>query len=142
MQNVKGKRQKIYCILHFVCCIVPFLLAACGGAGTTAEQQTVDGLTFTLERPQQIALLEDYAYVVTLTNASGQPIDGATVFMEQDMPAMPMGSNQPLGEPLGQGKYRIAGVFTMEGDWVLKIHARVNGAEHIATFEQKVTTQQ
>jgi hypothetical protein len=116
-------------------------LAACGGSGTSAEKQTVDGLTFTLERPQLVALLENYTYVVTLTDASGHPIDGATVFMEQDMPAMPMGSNQPLGEPLGQGKYRITGVFTMEGDWLLKIHARVAGAEHVATFEQKIAPQ-
>ena len=118
------------------------MLAACGGAsGTSVEQKTVDGLTIALERPQKIALLEDCEYTVTLTDASGQPVDGATVFLEQDMPAMPMKSNQPLGEPVGAGKYRIKNAFTMEGDWVLKIHATAGGKEYVATFEQKVAPQ-
>lgn len=116
-------------------------LAACGGAGNDTTQQTVDGVTFALERPAQIALLEDYAYVVTLTDSSGAPINGATVFLEQDMPAMPMGSNQPLAEPLGDGKYRITGVFTMEGAWIVKIHAMIGGKEYVATFDQQVTLQ-
>jgi hypothetical protein len=122
-------------------CLVLLVLAACGGASAAVEKQTVDGLTFALERPQTLALLENYTFEVTLTDAAGQPVEGATVFMEQDMPAMPMGANQPLGEPLGQGKYRLTGVFTMEGDWLLKIHARVAGQEHVATFEQVVTPQ-
>jgi hypothetical protein len=127
--------------LHASCLVLALglaLLAACGGPGTTTQQQTVDDLTIALERQEEIALLEDYAFTVTLTDAAGQPVDGATVYMEQDMPAMPMGANQPLGEPLGGGKYRIAGVFTMEGDWVLKIHAVVGGKDHVATFEQHV----
>lgn len=115
------------------------VLVGCGGrSGYIAAQQPADGLTITLEQPRALALLQDYELFVTLADAAGKPIDGATVFMEQDMPAMPMKSNQPLGEPLGGGQYRIRGVFTMEGDWILKIHATVAGKEHVATFGQKV----
>ena len=117
------------------------LLAACGGGrpGYIAEQQTVNGITIKLEHPQQLALLQNYELFVTLSGADGKPIDGATVFMEQDMPAMPMNSNQPLGEPLGNGQYRITGVFSMEGAWRLAIHASVAGQEFVATFDQTVT---
>lgn len=116
------------------------LLAACGGrSGYTAEQQTVDGLTVKLEHPQQVKLLDNYELFVTLTGADGKPIDGATVYMEQDMPAMPMASNQPLGEPQGSGQYRLAGVFNMEGNWKLVIHASVAGKEYAATFNQNVS---
>jgi YtkA-like len=122
--------------------LLMLMFAACGGrAGYTAEQQTVDGITIKLEHPQQLALLQNYELFVTLTGADGKPIDGATVFMEQDMPAMPMNSNQPLGEPLGSGQYRITGVFSMEGDWRLVIHANVAGQEYAATFDQTVTPQ-
>ncbi len=120
------------------------LLAACGGGGRSgyiAEQQTVDGVTFKLERPDQLKLLQDYQLYLTLTDASGKPIDGATVFMEQDMAAMPMKSNQPLGEPLGNGQYRIAVVFTMEGEWQLVVHAKIGGKESVATFKQTVSPQ-
>jgi nitrogen fixation protein FixH len=141
MQNPKSKMQKRLYILYFTFCICILLLAACGGAGTSVEKQTVDGITFALEQPRQVALLDNYEYTVTLTDAAGKPIDGAQVSLEQDMPAMPMNSNRPLGEPLGDGRYRITGVFTMEGDWIVKIHARVAGKEYVATFDQQVAPQ-
>jgi hypothetical protein len=120
------------------------ILVGCGGgrAGYTAEQQTVNGTTIKLEHPQQLALLQNYELFVTLIGADGKPIDGATVFLEQDMPTMPMNSNQPLGEPLGNGQYRITGVFSMEGNWRLAIHASVAGQAYVATFDQIVTPQQ
>lgn len=123
--------------------LLALLLAACGGgrAGYTSAQQVAGGVSFTLERPERITPLQDYEFVVTLADAAGKPIDGATVFLEQDMPGMPMGSNQPLGEPLGNGQYRIRGVFTMDGKWVVKIHASIGGDEHVATFEQTVLLQ-
>ena len=122
------------------------LVAGCGNgssrAGYTSQQQTIDGMTLTLERPQQIAILQDIEYVVTLADASGKRVDGATVYLEQDMPTMKMGSNQPLGEPLGNGQYRLKSVFTMDGAWVVVIHARVAGKDYAATFDQQVTPAQ
>jgi hypothetical protein len=120
-------------------------LAACGNgarAGYTSQQQTIDGMTITLERPQQIAILQDFEAIVTLADASGKRIDSATVYLEQDMPTMKMSSNQPLGEPLGNGQYRLKSVFTMDGAWVVVIHASVAGKEYAATFEQQVAPQQ
>jgi hypothetical protein len=123
--------------------LLGLLLASCGGerSGYTAEQQTIDGVTIKLEQPQQLALLQNYELFVTLTDASGQPIDGATVFMEQDMAAMPMTANQPLGDPLGKGQYKISGVFSMDGTWKLVIHATIAGKDHAATFQQVVAPQ-
>lgn len=116
------------------------LLVACGGdrPGYSSASQAADGVTIMLERPANITPLQDYEFFVTLTDGSGKPLDGATVFLEQDMPGMPMGSNQPLGEALGNGQYRIRGVFTMDGKWVVKVHAMVGGNEHIASFDQEV----
>ena len=128
-----------------MCLLAIFFLAACGGGGgrpgyTSAQQQAGD-FTITLEQPQKIALLENYELFVTVQDMAGKPVDGATVSLEQDMPAMPMNSNQPLGEPIGNGQYRITGVFTMEGDWVLKINVAVAGKQATATFEQPVAPQ-
>src|SRR3954467_7775741 len=68
--------------------------SAGGRAGYTSQQQTIDGMTILLERPQQIAILQDIEAFVTLTDASGKRVDGATVYLEQDMPTMKMSSNQ------------------------------------------------
>lgn len=123
------------------CLFATLALAACAGSSssTTTDTQVVDGLTFALERPSSITPLQDYELTLTLSDAAGKPLDGATVFLEQDMPGMPMGSTQPLGEPLGSGKYRIKGVFTMDGKWILKMHATVAGQDHVASFEQVVS---
>jgi YtkA-like len=116
-------------------------LAGCGGgrAGYTSQQQTIDGITITLERPQQIAILQDIEMFVTLADASGKRIDGATVYLEQDMPSMKMASNQPLGEPLSSGQYRLKSVFTMDGAWVVVVHAGIAGKDYAASFDQVVT---
>ena len=126
--------------------ICALILCACGSdsgrAGYTSQQQTIDGTTITLERPQQIAILQDVELIVTLADASGKRVDGATVYLEQDMPTMKMSSNQPLGEPLGNGQYRLKSVFTMEGAWLVVIHARVAGKEYAASFNLQVTPAQ
>ena len=118
-------------------------LAGCGGGtpGYTTQQQTVDGLSITLERPQQAELLKDYELFVTLKDASGKPLDGATVFLDITMPAMPMGANQPIADGLGGGRYRIKSAFTMEGDWKVDVHATVAGKQYAATFDQPVIPQ-
>lgn len=119
------------------------LLVACGGAsGTSVARQTIDGVTIALERPASIAVLQDYDVVVGLSDAAGAPIEGALVFLEQDMPAMPMSSNQPLGEPIGNGRYRIKAVFTMDGRWVVKVHATIAGKDYVAAFDQDVALPQ
>jgi len=120
-------------------------LCACGSgtrAGYTSQQQTVDGVTITLERPQQVVILQDIEAFVTLADASGKRIDGATVYLEQDMPSMKMSSNQPLGEPLGNGQYRLKSVFTMDGAWTVVVHAGVAGKNYAASFEQPVVPAQ
>jgi hypothetical protein len=142
------KLRAIHSLQSVICSAEALLLlitalAACGSgrAGYTSQQQTIDGITITLERPQQIAILQDFEYLVTLADGSGKPVDGATVYLEQDMPAMKMGSNQPLGEPLGNGQYRLKSLFTMDGAWVVTIHASIAGKEYAATFDQTVTPQ-
>src|SRR5215212_1467972 len=78
------------------------VLAGCGGrSGYTAQQQRVDGLVITLEQPQQVEILKTYELFVTLTDAQGRPVDGAIVFVDLAMPAMPMGAYQPLADALG-----------------------------------------
>lgn len=128
-------------LVYLVLCAVwlPGLAACDGGArpGYTTRQQTVEGLTITLEQPQEVEILKDYEIFVTLTDAAGHPVDGASVFLDLTMPAMPMGANQPLAEPLGQGRYRVKGVFTMEGDWQVSVHANVAGKEYVARFDQR-----
>ena len=134
-------------VLRYAAALLALLLAlaACAGGSTpgyTTQQQTVDGVSITLERPQQAELLKDYELFVTLKDAGGAAIDGATVFVEMSMPAMPMPPQQPIADSLGGGRYRLKNVFTMEGDWKVDVHATIAGKEHSAPFDQPVTLPQ
>src|SRR5262249_13214988 len=62
----------------------------------------------------------DNALLVTLTDASGKPVEGAQLAFQYDMPAMgAMPEMKGGGEPrsLGGGRYRIAYPLQMNGDW-------------------------
>lgn len=114
-------------------------LAACAGAPQTiAQRQVVDGLTVTLERPAEIVTLRDYELTVTLSDAEGRPVDGASVYLDLVMPGMVMGVNQPIADALGGGKYRVRTAFSMDGDWQTQVHIRADGREYVAGFDHPV----
>jgi nitrogen fixation protein FixH len=114
------------------------LFIGCTRPATITSQQTVNGLSIALERPAQPVVLHDYELTVTLTDAQGRPVDGASVYLDLTMPAHPMGINQPIAEPLGQGRYRVRAVSSMGGDWLVTIVASIAGTEHRAVFELPV----
>ncbi|GAB4191499.1 MAG: FixH family protein [Roseiflexaceae bacterium] len=138
-QTLTLKPQASSLILLAVLCL--FLVGCSQGPATTTQQQMVEGLTFALEQPQDALLLKSYDLVLTLTDAAGSPVEDAQVFLDLTMPAMPMGQNQPIAEPLGGGRYRAQAVYNMEGDWRITVNATVGGKRYSAGFEQSVRTE-
>lgn len=115
-------------------------LAACAAApAPTRQEQTVEGLTIGLEAPETPRLNAAQELVVTLSDAQGSPVDGATVYLDLTMPAMPMGTNAPIAQPLGQGRYSAPNVvMNMTGDWEIAVVAEVDGVERRAVFTRVV----
>jgi nitrogen fixation protein FixH len=115
-------------------------LAACSSAPTTIRQeQTVDGITIVLETSAAPKLNASEELVVTLTDAQGQPIDGADVYLDLTMTTMPMGTNRPEANALGQGRYTVRTAYTMLGEWDITVVAEVMGVEHQALFKHTVS---
>ncbi|HMQ30219.1 MAG TPA: FixH family protein [Chloroflexaceae bacterium] len=112
-------------------------LAACAPADRPPAryEQTVDGLTIGIEATESPRLNASERLLVTLTDAGGRPVDGADVYVDLDMPAMPMGTNRPIAEPQGQGRYLASTAYTMLGEWELTVVAEVDDREHRAVFE-------
>lgn len=114
-------------------------LVACVGPtrseGLLIEEQVVDGVTIGLEAIDSPRVNAAQELFVTLADAAGNPIDDAAVFIDLTMPAMPMGTNTPVAEPLGDGRYRAGNVvMDMAGDWELEVVAEIAGREHRAVF--------
>jgi YtkA-like len=115
-------------------------LSSCGGGDATGsgktriQQQTVDQLTIALEGPERAPLLMEQPITITLTDASGTPVDGAEVWIGVGMPTMQMRPNEPDAAATGNGRYRANVLYTMAGTWSLEVHATLHGQEYVATF--------
>lgn len=121
------------------------LLVSCGGSlqqGYTTQTLETNGFTFTYEHPETADMLKDYDLFITVTDADGKPVDQATVFLDLTMPAMYMPPQQPIAEALGNGRYRVSTLFTMEGEWHVHAHAIINGTTQTVTFNQNVAYQE
>ena len=128
-------------VLLVAWCVALVALTGCGStdaASGNIQTKTVDGLTIALEAPPAPKLLDQATFTITLTDATGKPIDGADVYVEMVMTTMPMGSNKPVANAAGSGKYTAQGTFDMTGDWNLTVHANVQGKDHAALFTSKV----
>ncbi|MCU0490038.1 MAG: FixH family protein [Chloroflexaceae bacterium] len=112
--------------------------AAQAPAGVVRVQQTVEGVTIALDWQEKPRLNQPQTFLITLTDEQGQAISGADVYMDLDMPAMPMGTNQPIATPEGGGTYRVEGIYTMTGEWHVTVVATVETKEHRAMFTTNV----
>ena len=61
------------------------------------------------------------SFVVTLTDASGQPVSDATTSLDLTMPEMRMPANQVTLAASEAGKYQAGGYFTMRGLWRIEV---------------------
>lgn len=79
--------------------------------------------------------------LIQVRDASGQPVEGATVRALTRMPTMDMGEKEQTGSPAGKpGLYRVPATFAMEGSYVITV--RVDGPAGQAETEFRVATGQ
>lgn len=108
-------------------------------AGSTIrQQQTVNGLTVTLEMAAQPVLNQPQQFVITLSDEEGQFVDDADVYLELEMSEHPMGSNKPIATMQGAGVYDVQAVYTMTGPWAITVVAERTGQTYRATFTAEV----
>lgn len=125
--------------LLFATIAIQILLVACGAApGPLREEQLVDGVVIGLEASASPPLNTSQELIVTLADEAGRPIDGADVYLDLTMPAMPMGANRPEAAPEGQGSYRARAAYTMAGEWEIAVIVEADGVERRAVFTRRV----
>jgi hypothetical protein len=117
------------------------LLAACGGASTpasnsnSASSQQANIAVSTNPNPATMGALE---LVFTITDADGNPIEGAKVDVSADhidMTGMTMGG---AATDQGGGKYAINANFSMSGNWRLTVYVRKDGLDYKEDIDFKV----
>ncbi len=110
--------------------LMSVLLAACGSAATSADTISAKPVNIKIETSPNPAMMGDIELALTITDANGNPIEGAKVDISADHTDMSgMGMNGAAAEQ-GGGKYSIKANFVMSGNWKLKVYVRKEGLDY------------
>lgn len=106
------------------------LLAACGSATTPADTTSSSQVNIKVETNPTPAMKGDIELLLTITDANGNPIEGAKVDVGADHTDMAgMGMNGQATEQ-GEGKYSIKANFSDSGTWKLSVYVRKDGLDY------------
>ncbi len=115
------------------------LVTACGNSVTPLrETKVVDGLSITLDTPDRAKMNTAVDFVVLLADAQGNPVNDANVYLDLDMPEMPMGVTRPVALPDGPGRYWTRTAYTMEGWWEITVVVERAETTYRVTFRRDV----
>ena len=112
---------------------VMLLSSACRKASDLGNQVTIQ-----LEGNQQSFRVGQGTMSFTLKDALGKPVTGARVSLEANMSHAGMAPVFAEAAEVGPGSYRGVVEFSMAGDWIVTIHARLaDGHKVERDFEVK-----
>ncbi|MDO9301236.1 MAG: FixH family protein [Anaerolineales bacterium] len=111
------------------------LLAACGGSAPAEETASSKDVNIVVASNPSPAMVGDVELQLTITDANGNPIEGAKVDVGADHPAMAGMGMSGLATEQGGGKYSIKANFSDPGDWKLTIYVRKGELDYKEEFE-------
>jgi nitrogen fixation protein FixH len=122
----------------FLLLMVVLTVAGCGRPGGAAPPATVTrtaGSSATLWiAPNPPIPMQEVTLQLTLRDAQGRPMSGATVQLDLTMPGMQMPTNQPQVMEVGNGVYQARAIFTMAGEWQVRADVTHAGERQEFTF--------
>ncbi|GER78826.1 MAG: FixH family protein [Chloroflexi bacterium] len=111
------------------------LLAACGSAATPAATTPAKLVNIEVETNPNPAMMGDMEVIFTITDASGNPIEGATVDVSVDHTDMTGMGMSGVATEQGSGRYAINANFSMSGNWKLTVYLRKDGLDYKEDIE-------
>lgn len=102
--------------------ILSVLLVACGGSAT--PDSSAKPVNIQVESNPSPAAVGDAELVFTITDASGNPIEGARVDVSADHTDMSGMGMSGAATDQGSGRYSINANFSMTGNWKLTVYVR------------------
>ncbi|MCA9873745.1 MAG: FixH family protein [Anaerolineales bacterium] len=128
-----GQKTAVFLSLFLV------LLSASACSGRQNQPTNDTAVTVTAE-PAATAVGET-TLVVTLTDASGQPVSDATVQVRGDMTHAGMTPVLRTGLPTEPGVYSVPFEWTMAGDWIVTVDFTLaDGRSGTETFNFSIPT--
>ena len=120
--------------------LLALLAAGCSHPATPAPKDAPNShLAVTLDiTPTPATSLDPTRFMVHLRDAAKNPVRGASVKINLDMPAMPMGDNSQTLSETKAGDYGGTGRFTMAGTWRVTVTASAGPEQTIQGFPVQV----
>ncbi|MBI5824657.1 MAG: FixH family protein [Chloroflexi bacterium] len=115
--------------------LLSVLLAACGSAAAPVDATSAKQVNIAVSTNPNPAVVGDVEMIFTITDADGTPIEGATVDVSADHPAMAGMGMSGLATEQGGGKYSIKANFSDSGDWKLAVYVRNGELDYKEEFE-------
>ncbi|HEU0292760.1 MAG TPA: FixH family protein [Anaerolineales bacterium] len=106
------------------------LLAACGSVATPADATSAKPVNIKVESNPNPAMMGDTELVFTLTDADGDPIEGAKVDVSADHTDMTDMGMSGAATDQGGGRYSINANFQHSGNWKLTVYVRKDGLDY------------
>ncbi len=103
----------------FTLVLVALAVAACGQAA--AQIPVLDDLMIELAVEPHPPAVGEATLVITVTDADGAPVEGATVAVHGDMDHAGMEPVDGESDEGAQGVYRVPFTWTMGGGWILDV---------------------
>ena len=114
--------RKLISIRMFV--LLSVVLTACSSAITPAASTFAKQVNITVESNPTPAMMGDMELTLIITDAGGNPIEGATVDVSADHTDMTGMGMSGLATEQGGGKYSIKANFQHTGNWLLTVYVR------------------
>ena len=109
-------------LVGFIMGVLVLGLAACGSQPTSPSSN--GEVTIALETDPNPPTMGDVELIVQVTDAQGNPLEGARVDVGADHTDMTgMGMHGPASEQ-GDGRYAIKANFSMTGNWKITVYVR------------------
>ena len=125
-------------IFFSVMVLISVLLAACGGAAKPADTTSPKPVNIVLSTNPNPAAVGDVEIVFTITDANGNPIEGAKVDVNAEHPAMAGMGMSGLATEQSGGTSSIKANFSDSGDWKLTVYVRKDGLDYKEDIELKI----
>lgn len=119
--------------------VLSVLLAACGSSTTPIAESSGKPVNIQVESNPSPAIVGDAELIFTITDAQGNPIEGARVDVSADHTDMSGMGMSGAATDQGAGKYSINANFSMSGNWKLTVYVRNDsGLDYKEDIEFKV----
>jgi len=122
-------------ILASMLVLLSVLLAACGSAAAPTEAGSAKPVNIAVSTNPNPAMMGDLELVFTITDADGNPLEGATVDVSADHTDMTGMGMSGVATDQGGGKYSIQANFPMSGKWKLTVYVRKDGLDYKEDIE-------